>query len=304
MDVIEQSPYHETAGIGGGNRAKGVLLTGVPRSGTSLGCRLAGGLPDTLALSEPLDLGSIERDDRHQAVVYIRDTIEHMRARILSEGRGRSFHVQGRLDDQRVEEKWVNGLRPPRGERGDVVVAKPLSENFTLMVKHNALFAALLPELQESIPYVAVVRNPLAVLASWQTVALPIHDGRVPEGEQFDGRLRLALDQEPDVWRRQLIILNWLFEQYGSHVFHGNILRYEDIVGSGGRVLYNLLGHPDHPPETLKNMNDNALYGKVPADDLLDVLLDSGGAWMQFYSGADCRSLAEKIMRGRHEHQP
>ena len=48
-------------------------------------------------------------------------------------------------------------------------------------------------------------------------------------------------------------------------------------------------------------MNDNALYGKVPADDLLDVLLDSGGAWMQFYSDADCRSLAEKIVEGRHE---
>ena len=167
------------------------------------------------------------------------------------------------------------------------------------MVKHNALFAALLPELQEFFPCIAVVRNPLAVLASWQTVDLPVHGGRVPEGEKFAGKLRLALEQEPDVWRRQIIIMNWVFEQYGNHVANRNILRYEDIVESGGRVLYHSLGHSDHLPETLKNMNDNPLYGKVPMDNLLDMLLDAGGAWMQFYSSADCKSVAEEMQRIR-----
>ena len=40
-------------------RARTLLLGGIPRSGTSLCCRLAGEVPDTVALSEPFDARSL-----------------------------------------------------------------------------------------------------------------------------------------------------------------------------------------------------------------------------------------------------
>ena len=55
-----------------------------------------------------------------------------------------------------------------------------LTPGFDLVVKHNALFTALLPDLLSAFPVYGIVRNPLAVLASWNAVNLPVKQGRIP----------------------------------------------------------------------------------------------------------------------------
>ena len=52
-----------------------------------------------------------------------------------------------------------------------------LTPGFDLVVKHNALFTALLPDLLSAFPVYGIVRNPLAVLASWNAVNLPVKQG-------------------------------------------------------------------------------------------------------------------------------
>ena len=160
------------------------LLSGVPRSGTSLCCRLAGDLPDTVVLSEPIRRKAFGGMDTPQgACARIGDFAEQARAGILAERRASSVQVDGRLDDNRSASRHTDaGLRRLRSEWGEIAIGKPLSEHFTLLIKHNALFAALLPRLTESFSCLALVRNPLSVLASWQTVDLPVHRGRIPAG--------------------------------------------------------------------------------------------------------------------------
>ena len=87
------------------------------------------------------------------------------------------------------------------------------------------------------------MRNPLAVLASWQTVDLPVHRGRIPAGEALDRDLHRALEREPAVLGRQLVVLDWFFGRFHAHLDPANILRYEDVVESGGRALFRRLGH-------------------------------------------------------------
>ena len=56
--------------------------------------------------------------------------------------------VGGRLDDQMVASGPAEAsLRQPLAYWGEMAIDKPLSTGFTLVVKHNALFAALLPRL-------------------------------------------------------------------------------------------------------------------------------------------------------------
>ena len=58
------------------------------------------------------------------------------------------LQVDGRLDDARVADvAGADGPRRPVGALGDIAAGKDLPAEFTLLVKHNALFAALLPEL-------------------------------------------------------------------------------------------------------------------------------------------------------------
>ena len=275
------------------------LLSGIPRSGTSLCCRLAGELPDWVALAEPLRLDhgeGVDGLDPRADCTRIEALVGRIRDRIRAERRVPSKQYEGRLDDNRVVSGYTDaGLRRLRAEWGEIVIDKSLSSRFGLLIKHNSAFAALLHWLAPSFPCVALVRNPLAVLASWQTVHFPIQQGRIPGGELFDHALRRTLEQEPDPLRRQIVVLNWFFARYRAHLPPEHVIRYEDLVGSGGMALFRLLGHAGAEPVTLKSRNGSALYGKVMAGTLLEALLESGGSWTHFYSPEDCERTAEKI---------
>ena len=277
------------------------LLSGVPRSGTSLCCRLAGDLPDTVALSEPIRRKAFGgMGTPHGACARIGDFAEQARARILAERRAPSVQVDGRLDDNCIASRQTDaGLRRLTGEWGEIAIDKPLSPRFTLLIKHNALFAALLPRLSESFSCLALVRNPLSVLASWQTVDLPVHRGRIPAGEELDRDLHRALKREPEVLGRQLIVLDWFFGQFHAHLNPQDIIRYEDVVESGGVALFRRLGHACAPPAELTSRNHRALYDTAMIDALLAALLDSGGHWTRFYCPEDCERAANRIRRGR-----
>ena len=272
------------------------LLCGVPRSGSSLCCRLAGGAPDTVALSEPIDPRAFESArDPEEACARIGEFAATARAGLLAEGRARSVQVNGRLNDDRVSEaKSARGLRRPRGGPGGVRFDKPLSDDFILLIKHNALFAALLGPLVEDFAVLGLVRNPVAVLASWQTVDLPVRRGRVPMGERFDSRLARALDEEPDTLRRQVRVLNWFFARFREHLPPERVVRYEDVVASGGLSLFRRLGAATRP-EPLQSRNANPLYDAATIDAILAAAQAVEGAWSAWYSRRDCERTAAAI---------
>ena len=122
-------------------------------------------------------------------------------------------------------------------------------------------------------------------------------------GERFDPELRRTLDGEPETLRRQVVVLNWFFARYRAARQRGrlppeNVIRYEDLVESGGQTLFRLLGHAGAPPvEGLKSRNDSALYDKALAGTLLEALLEAGGSWTHFYSPEDCERVAEKVRK-------
>ena len=230
----------------------------------------------------------------------IRDFARQTRETILNEGRAPSIVVDGKVDDDMVVTGPSRcGLRERQGMRGEIRIDKSLTSDFTLIVKHNALFAALLAELGTAFDCVGLVRNPLAVLASWQTVELPVHHGRIPAGEQFDSALQGSLRSEPDVLRRQITILNWFFDSYRAHLGPSKIIRYEDLVSSGGSVLFGLVGRGRAPPVPLENRNSSPTYREVEPELLMDALFETGGAWMDFYALADCKHVADTICARR-----
>ncbi len=145
------------------------LISGIPRSGSSLCCRLAGELPNTVALSEPIPQSAFhDADTSEVACQRITDFAMQARTQIQAEGRAPSVQIDGKLDDAMVSCSPSDGLRQRRARQGEISVKKPLTADFTLFIKHNALFAALLPRLALSFDCMALVRNPVAVLASWQ----------------------------------------------------------------------------------------------------------------------------------------
>ena len=270
----------------------------MPRSGTSLCCRLVGERPGAAALNEPLGTELDGTADRAAAVAEIGGFLERVRSRALEERRVPSLQVNGRLDDAVVAAAAAdNGLRPRRAVRGDVATGA-LDADFLLLAKHNALFAALLPELAERHPFLALVRNPVAVLASWRTADLPVARGRIPAGERFDPVLARRLDAEPGTLARQVAVLDWFFARYRDHLPARRILRYEDVAASAGGVLFRALGlRSEAPAEPLANRNANPLYRD--AGRIASALDASGGAWRDFYAPGELAAAAAALSRTR-----
>lgn len=217
------------------------LLTGLPRSGTTLICALLNEAPDTLALAEPLLLN--HDGDRERALGAIDAFVADIRMRALTTGEVVTKHVGGIIPDNWVEPPTATPrLRKVLEVRSPIQVGKPLSAGFHLFIKHPAEFSALADRLVDRYRLVAVVRHPLAVLASWQTVDMPVGRGHMPMAEVFARDLAELLGSEPDCIRRQVALIGWLLSRYARFAAD-NILRYEDLMAAPARELSRLTPH-------------------------------------------------------------
>lgn len=283
------------------SHARDLLLTGLPRSGTTLCCHVLNTCPDTLALNEPLDPAGFPVGMAVLGVVaHVRAFFADSRRAVVTRGR-----VRARLKNGSVPENPVaalpdaNGLRQAQVTLGWLdVSSRRLAPEFRLVVKHNALFAAVLPELLAEFPVWAVVRNPLAVLASWGEVDLPVRQGRIPAAERFDPGLRRALDAIDDRLGRQLHLLEWFCRRYLANPVRG-IVRYEDFVVRPS-LLCERMGIPIGPEPPPNRTSRNTAYARAQIEILATALLGYGEAIWQVYSRDEVRQLLDDVRRGAY----
>ncbi|KAF1686615.1 hypothetical protein B1992_06805 [Pseudoxanthomonas broegbernensis] len=273
-----------------------LALTGVPRSGTTLCCHLLGRAHRTVALFEPMEVARLPRE-RSAALEQVAAFYADSRASLVAEGTAWSQQVDGRVPDNPfASHRAADGRRRHEAERGRIRLDAPMDPGFALVVKHNAAFTALLPELADRFQTCAIVRNPLAVLASWHSVDLPVSHGRLPAGEHFDPGLARRLDAEPDRIARQLLILDWLFARYGRYLPPERVLAYEEVVASGGAALAAAFGL-QLEPQPLRERNASRLYSPRTCEELALRLQGDRGAWRSRYGDADVEALLQR-MRG------
>src|SRR5439155_8303500 len=122
------------------------------------------------------------------------------------------------------------------------------------------------------------------MLSSWQTVPIPIQEGRVRRGEQADPDLKARLDATPDVLDRQFILLHWFFDAYVRHLPKENVLTYEAMVSSGGRSLAPLAPNAAALTRTLESRNRAKVYDEQKMRALADRLLATDGPSWEYYS--------------------
>jgi hypothetical protein len=218
-----------------------ILLTGLPRSGTTLTCALLNRCPDTVALAEPIQLG--QHGDRARALGQIETFVSETRHSALTRGVVTSKHIDGVVPDNTVGRVAPGArLRGVAVSHGEIAVDKPLSDDFHLLIKHPAEFTALADVLQAQYPLYAIVRHPLAVLAAWQTVDMPVQRGRMPMLETFTPGLAARLDAISNPLKRQVALMDWLLSVYEG--FPANrVLRYEDTTADPAASLAPLTPH-------------------------------------------------------------
>jgi hypothetical protein len=307
--------------VGGGGKGRlgwggrDVLITGVPRGGTTLVVQLLSGLSDCVAVDEPISRAEFVNGAEHQigplrslfgrgqpssAPPLDRERIadnvmqfcRQARESLLTDGTVISKHVEGAVSGGRVSDAvGGDGKRVRLEQRGSIRIDKSLTRDFTLYVKQNSRFVGILPELTERAPVFAVVRNPLAILASWNTVNFAVTRGHAGWPERFDPKLQAELAARPDVFDRQLYLLDWFFQQIRRYLPANQVIRYEDIVASKGTALSVI-----HPAASALNVElTSRNHASVYKSDLMGILgdriLSADGSYWSFYESEDVKSL-------------
>ena len=277
---------------------RNVLITGTPRSGTTLLCSLLNKVPDVVALHEPMNVWEFPNCNDAAAVA---DVIERFcaesRTSLREHGYALSKHVKGNIPDN-VAADQVNqkGTRLRHTEHGKVFVEKPLTANFDLAIKHPVAFTALLETLSKRFECYAIVRNPLATLASWNSLAwLNVKDGHAPIGEKLDAELQRHLAAEPDAIERQLYILEWFYRRFRAFLPDRSMVRYEDLIESRGQELAKFFPGAAALDENLSSKNVNKFYDRPLMLDLGERLLRRSGVIWDYYSKKDVEKLMAEV---------
>jgi hypothetical protein len=277
---------------------RNVLITGTPRSGTTLLCSLLNNVPDTVALHEPMNVWEFPKcKDANAIADVIESFCAETRQSLHQHGYAMSKHVAGQIPDN-VAADQVNrqGTRLRHTEHGKVFVDKPLTPNFLLAVKHPVAFTALLETLSGRFDCYAIIRNPLATLASWNSLAwLNVKNGHAPIGEKLDPELQRALAREPDAIERQLHILEWFYRRFRSFLPDGALVKYEDLVASRGRELGKFFPGAANLDENLSSKNVNKFYDRAVMLDLGKRLLRRTGIIWDYYNKSDVEKLMAEV---------
>jgi hypothetical protein len=270
-----------------------VLLTGLPRSGTTLACKLLNGLPDVVALHEPLRHTRFGvSSERSEVVGGLPRWLRETRARVLRREPVPALLVEGEVPDNYFgAAKGASGERLAVAEVGGLTVDKPLPREFWLVVKQPVVFTALLEELVRLWPVHAIVRNPVAVLSSWSSVDLTLRGGRMPAAELLDLPLfrKLARIEDPD--DRQIHLLEWMLERYLRLLPRDRIVRYEDVVATRGKALASVVPSAAALDANLESRNRNPQYATDRMRRIGEKLLATTGPVWDLYTRESVESL-------------
>lgn len=272
-----------------------VLLSGIPRSGTTLCCHLLNKFENTLALHEPIDPNTLDLDPG-KAVEAVTKFSQASRETALHSSYVVSKQMGGSVPDNPVSRADDgDGVRRESVLLGKVNVGKRVDDDLALIIKHNALFAALIRPLQSQFRLYALVRNPLPVLASWRSVNLPVGHGRLPMGEAFDPKLSQVLNAESDLLERQLVILRWFFDRY-RQLKDDQVLSYEKLMSSDGAILSKLTPHRCDTPIRVSPQYKNSMLPHEEYRHLARTLIERNEIYEGFYSQAQISSTLDEML--------
>ena len=272
-----------------------LLLTGLPRGGTTMACELLNELADVRALDEPMDvIGTIRAGGEPLNGALVCAAIERFadeqRRSILERGVALTKHVGGRVIGAKVSDRRDGdgtGQRVRLVEIGEIPVDAPSSPAFTLAIKHPVAFTALLPVLIERFDVFAIVRNPLSVLASWESVPMAVREGRLGLPASVAPDVARRLDAIEDRLERQFALLTWFYESYARSLPRERVVRYEDMVATGGAALAPVAASAASLKVALASRNAAAVYDRAHMRAAGRLLLERDGAHRLYYSAED-----------------
>jgi len=240
--------------------ADDVVITGLPRAGTTLVTALVDSLKDSAALSEPEEVVALAYD-LEAPDAFARATLDFHRRTRRALWQGRPVRdtrdALGSIQTDYIRRDEA-GARVKRCYRP--VHLGPLTPECLLASKHNALYTATLPQLIDlgAFDIVAVIRDPVDLLTSWGDVPFPIAKGRLPGAERYWSVIHEIVSDSGRVVEKQARILEAFVKRYLATTDSVEVLRYEEVVDDP-RVIAERLGREMKEPVPINTRTKDPL---------------------------------------------
>lgn len=208
-----------------------IILTGIPRAGTTFAAAVIDGLPDSVCLNEPGWQNPRAALDAEDFVQFLDNDFGKLRRLLL---RGEAVPDRRALDGSATTNYYRSDAQ---GMMQESFAVQPfaragLSPNFTLAIKHNGPYLAVLPELvaAERFKIIAIIRKPLPVIRSWRRLQLPISRGDLPNAKTVWPELRAITDSEMDLLEKQVRIYELMLARLLQYEKHITLIDYDELI--------------------------------------------------------------------------
>jgi len=260
------------------------VVTGIPRSGTSLILSLLNSDENMMCFSEPpwIKLIRNNADNGDQLSQLLRHKISELRRDILeSHSIEMVYQKNKNTPPDNYFKREVGGIKKTRNTEWVTFDSSKANNHF--VIKANAVFTAVLPSLIKAGMWqiVPVIRDPLYVLMSWNSVPIASSKGRVAVVEKFSNDLKLIAQQKP-LLKRQVLLLDWYFKQY--EIFESDdVLYYENLISNPLVEIKKFFPEAEIHLSKLKSKNTKSRYANETEQIYKDALLQYGQELKKYY---------------------
>ena len=252
-----------------------MIITGIPRSGTSYLCRLLHSIPDCVVINEPTQIyGPL---NNNLTIWQIATYYQELRRDILD-----GQPVENKVhNSQVIEDTAIIDTRiqyQPQVSRPD----------FLLATKNTLAYMARLPQLKQVLPHapiIACVRHPLDAIASWKTSfphlqnatvdQFPIGHVNYPFLTQWQRQQLAEIMATPNLALKRALLWRYLVEIVLMNAHQLVIVHYEELVTQPAEVLKNLWQQIPNSPflskRDIKKITPSTIRQKREVLDIQDL---------------------------------
>lgn len=266
-----------------------LIVTGLPRSGTTLTTALLNQLSNSVCISEPGWQGGWLENSRneHAFVERLANDYNAVRKKIIH---GQPVRDKVSIDGLPLTNyyKRQDGKKSEKNFETQPITYNIDSHDFLLGMKHNAQYTSVLPFLANSnlFSFIYIIRHPIPTIMSWRSMGLALRVGKVPEGAHFWPELKQINNSQEEILKKQVMIYNLFCERYWELKDKGHILKYEDIV-SDPSVLETITGLTYTQKINIEDQNKSPYYNWDEMDQIKDMLVKHAPYALKFYSMND-----------------
>lgn len=266
------------------------LVTGIPRSGSTLLMQLINQSYQNIVLSEPSWIKQLRIESKDQPVhlvSMIQKQFHLIRNQIYS---GESIEVLVDNRTGKVPQNFFirknNDPKQIKNIKSFIGVQFPSDYfNKDLFVKNNTLFTSILKDVCLLTPFkvIIIIRDPIAVLKSWRSLNIPVSKGKLKIAELYSKEILEVSKLEP-LLKRQIKLLDWFYKQYYLFRAHCHIVKYEDLIKNPVKEIQSISSQNIKLDLKLHSQNKSVHYNHNETTKLKLALNQHGKYYTYFYS--------------------